>query len=1080
MNPRATPIILVVDDVPDTLKLLTNWLEARGYETLSATGGRQALRLATEHRPDLILLDVMMPEMDGIETCRHLKMQPQTASIPVILVTAKDPGDARADGMIAGAIDYITKPVNLQDLLVRVRSVFAGENQTQIDVHRLLEEVAHTAMAMLDSALVWLLALNTERNCLVSEILTTTSGSLEESDFIVTAAGTNPVPEYSLEDVDNPLIEALITRQTTTNIGTRRFEHLESTQPLAQAAEQLHIQYVTLVPLNAAGRTAGVMMLGYYQPHDMETPRAHQILSTFGSQAATALDYARLMADLRRREEEAQDERAFRQMILDTMSDGLVVIDAQGRIKFTNRRLLRMTGYSQNYLQSRLVGELFHPDDRTEVMRGLLSEHATTMKFDQRLITQFGKVIPVLISRSRTPNNSLDNQVIVLSDMTEQKQREHDLERQTNHLQALNHAAQAITSNLSLHEVLQQILNSATSVVEAQGASLFLVNRENNSELIVVAAVGHRAEDLIGLRVPLGEGLAGWVAREAQSQLVVDPTQDERFYKLVDQQTGMHTQSLIAVPLIHAEEVIGVIEVVNKLNDGVFDTDDVRLLESMAGTAAVSIMNARLYDQSQRRVAELAALLDASEAASSTLDLSNVLEHVVRSLTDNLDVAQSIIMAWNAPKGQITPLAEVSNTTWVNGPVQELTPGSAAFTALLTGQTIIASMRGSRLSPVDKQSMEAAGMSSLLAAPIQQKSRILGLVVLSSTTPAGLSEKNIAAVERIIQQWTANLPAGIPIASSSHQALTELASDLLEISAANWVTIYSGTSDSSVVRLLREMGFIERTQHQGPGLAVADYPMMKKVIEMRTIQRVSRTNLPPDTPEHHWLVTRGGEAALIVPLLLHGVAIGMVFLIDTTDRSFDHEEIRLAQGIANVVSNAMENARLYQSLQSRARALESAYGDLQNADRAKEQFIQNISHELRTPLIHVLGYAELLADDAFGSITDEQREALRMITEKGQKVADIIEDMVAAQNTETQSLNRQPTDLVVLIQQVLDHSQERIVASGLTITTQLPPMLPPVMADAEAIAEAFEKLLDNALKFGQDGEQVEVVIRDTE
>src|SRR5690606_23678061 len=189
------------------------------------------------------------------------------------------------------------------------------------------------------------------------------------------------------------------------------------------------------------------------------------------------------------------------------------------------------------------------------------------------------------------------------------------------------------------------------------------------------------------LRRVLFRSLGGWVAREAQSQLVINPDDDPRFYKAVDEQTGLSTRSLIAVPLIHADEVIGVIEVVNKLNNGVFDADDVRLLESMAGTAAVSIINARLYDQSQRRVTELATLLDASEAASSTLELATVLEHVVRGLTGNLGVAQSIIMAWNAPRQQLMALAEVSNTYWSDGgPLRELVPGSPVQTALLTGQ----------------------------------------------------------------------------------------------------------------------------------------------------------------------------------------------------------------------------------------------------------------------------------------------------------------------------------------------------------------------------------------------------------
>jgi PAS domain S-box-containing protein len=1077
---NAAPRILVVDDVPDTLKLLTNWLELHGYRTIEATNGFQALQLASEQHPDLILLDVMMPQIDGIETCRRLKTQTQTASIPVILVTAKDPGDARADGIIAGAVDYITKPINLQDLLLRVDAVLESEKNPQIDIQRLLQEVGHTAMAMLDSVLVWLLALDKDHNRMVSEMLITTSGSREEAEFLLAASNGHDTTEFSLEDTGNPFVETLITRQIATNISTRRLETSDSTRPIFQAAEQLQVQYFTIVPLIAAGRTTGVMVLGYYQPHDMETPRAHQILSAFGSQAATALDYSRLMTDLHRREEEAQQERGFRQMILDTMSDALVVIDARGRIKFTNRRLLRLTGYPAGYLEGRQVGDLFHHEDRDEVMRGLLSEHATTMKFDQRLITLTQKIIPVLIARSRTANNGLDNQVIVLSDMTEQKQREYELERQTAHMTALYEAAQAMTSNLALHEVLGQILHSATEVVEAQGASLFLVNHDMDSELIVVAAVGHRADELIGLRVPMGEGLAGWVAREAQSQLVVNSADDPRFYRAVDQQTGMSTQSLIAVPLVHGDQVIGVLEVVNKLNDGVFDEDDMRLLEGMGGTAAVSIVNARLYDQAQRRVTELATLLDASEAASSTLDLSSVLEHIVRSLNQNLEVAQSIIMAWNGPKKQLVPLAEVSNTYRLDTPPRELTAGTLAHTVLHLGQPQITTVRDMRIHPTDRSYLDSIGMSGMMVVPILRQKSVVGYVSLMSTSSGTFNDKDAHGVQTLIKKWMAVLPAGIPIASVERQLLAELADRLLEVPGVSWANIHDWTSGETFSRLVYEMGLIEWTQRGSPNLTISQYPSFQRVIESRVNYRMSLTALNADSSEYQWLAGRGGQSALMVPLLLHGVAIGMVILADISDRIFDNEEIRLAQGIANVVSNAMENARLYQSLESRAKALESAYSELQDADRAKDQFIQNISHELRTPLIHVLGYAELLGDGTFGDINDEQREALRSIAEKGQKVADIVEDMVAAQTQVAQTFDRQSIDLIAVIQQSLDRNRERLTGAGMNLVTHFPSMIPPVLADARAIGEAFEKLFDNALKFGADGEQIEVIVRDTE
>src|SRR5690606_34976930 len=138
-----------------------------------------------------------------------------------------------------------------------------------------------------------------------------------EKEFLTTIAGGEVEPVFTLDNRANPLIEVLLTRQTTTNMPISRVQQVPTNVALAQAFNQLNINYLTIVPLIAAGKTTGIMVLGYYDPHDMELPRAQQILASFGSQAATALDYSRLITNLRQREEEALGERAFRQMIID-------------------------------------------------------------------------------------------------------------------------------------------------------------------------------------------------------------------------------------------------------------------------------------------------------------------------------------------------------------------------------------------------------------------------------------------------------------------------------------------------------------------------------------------------------------------------------------------------------------------------------------------------------------------------------------------------------------------------------------------------------------------------------------------
>lgn len=114
--------ILVADDAPDILDLLARLLRIDGYEVLTARDGSQAVELASAHQPDAILLDVMMPGMDGIEVCRRLKADPRLRSIPVILVTAKSADDDVVVGLDVGADDYVTKPFRKEILAARLRS----------------------------------------------------------------------------------------------------------------------------------------------------------------------------------------------------------------------------------------------------------------------------------------------------------------------------------------------------------------------------------------------------------------------------------------------------------------------------------------------------------------------------------------------------------------------------------------------------------------------------------------------------------------------------------------------------------------------------------------------------------------------------------------------------------------------------------------------------------------------------------------------------------------------------------------------------------------------------------------------
>ena len=115
--------ILVVDDIEANVRLLEAKLSAEYYEVLTASDGPTALAMAARDKPDIVLLDVMMPGMDGFEVCRRLKDDPETRHIPVVLVTALDGRADRVSGLDAGADEFLTKPIDDVLLFARVRSL---------------------------------------------------------------------------------------------------------------------------------------------------------------------------------------------------------------------------------------------------------------------------------------------------------------------------------------------------------------------------------------------------------------------------------------------------------------------------------------------------------------------------------------------------------------------------------------------------------------------------------------------------------------------------------------------------------------------------------------------------------------------------------------------------------------------------------------------------------------------------------------------------------------------------------------------------------------------------------------------
>ncbi len=130
--------ILVVDDEEDILELLRYHLSREGYDVSTCTGGEAAMKAAARKVPDLVLLDLMLPQMDGLEVCRLLKRDPRTACVPIMMLTAKGEESDVVAGLTLGADDYVTKPFSIKVLIARARALLRRSRELPHDDEAIL------------------------------------------------------------------------------------------------------------------------------------------------------------------------------------------------------------------------------------------------------------------------------------------------------------------------------------------------------------------------------------------------------------------------------------------------------------------------------------------------------------------------------------------------------------------------------------------------------------------------------------------------------------------------------------------------------------------------------------------------------------------------------------------------------------------------------------------------------------------------------------------------------------------------------------------------------------------------------
>ncbi|MEE8390764.1 MAG: GAF domain-containing protein, partial [Anaerolineae bacterium] len=479
----------------------------------------------------------------------------------------------------------------------------------------------------------------------------------------------------------------------------------------------------------------------------------------------------------------------------------------------------------------------------------------------------------------------------------------------------------------------------------------------------------------------------------------------------------------------------------------------------------------RSYDleQGTETFARTLAVLDAM-AAASTLALEEITDHVVNAVQQSLDFEHLSLLLVNAERGRLEPIGGdvEANLLGKKEKPLELRLGQGLLGWVAEHGTVL------RVGDISQDhrhtttdSLWPSDTHSVLIVPLMAQDRIIGVIDVASSHLDAFSDSDEHLMTTIAQR----LSVIVENASQYHGTEKQLA----EISVLYQLAQRINAS-LHVQQVLESIVWSLKQTMECRGCSIALIDPVNNMLEIRTAAgvehkwerdfrlrlgegiagRVALEGTPiyvPNVSEQDGFIffDPSVRSLLTVPLTLQQRVIGTLTVDSDQTDAFSESDERLLTIAATQAAIAIENARLYASLEQRAQNLAEAYAELKQADRLKGEIVRNVSHELRMPLTFVKSYVSLLLDEGAGPLNAEQKEYLEIVARKIDVVTQLVNNITVMQQAEQILVKREAVSLTELAQQAIQDHTAQAKEAGLTFVENLPSGLPPVVGDQDQL-----------------------------